>query len=170
MQVYVNLWSGKLSISTNDHTVTQEKYVTETWNQIIKDIPVVVELLKPEHKLIFEHFDWSPATPMLNYTGGDRTEQQNRTEQDDEETEYRAWCSSTFSANRDVPFAFDPVVSKDQSVTAYQKKCAAYEAALLGGTGPTTSRQSLVLGGMHLFAQPKNQGVSLWKIEDIGRL
>ena len=159
-----------LSISTKDHTVTQEKYVTETWNQIIKDIPVVVELLKPEHKLIFEHFDWSPATPMLNYTGGDRTEQQNRTEQDDEETEYRAWCSSTFAANRDVPFAFDPVVSKEQSATAYQKKRAAYEAALLGGTGPTTSRQSLVLGGKHLFAQPKNQGVSLWKIEDIGRL
>ena len=159
-----------LSISTRDHTFTQEKYVTDTWNQIIREIPEIPELLKEEYKIKFEHFAWNPQIPRLTCNGNGTEQEEATTPATDEDAEYLAWRSSFLLATRDSPFAFDPVVSKEQSASAYKKTRAASEAALLGGTGPTTSRLSLVLGGKHLFAKPPNESVSLFKIEDIGKL
>ena len=159
-----------LSISTLDHTVTREKYVTDTWNQIIREIPTVIELLKSEHKIVFEHFDWNPSALLLGHTAGAGTEQQETEELTDEEAEYRVWCQTMFSGTRYVPFAFDPVVSREQTAGQYKKKREAYETALLGGTGPTTSTLSLVMSGRHIFARPQGQGVALYKIEDIGTM
>ena len=75
-----------------------------------------------------------------------------------------------FSGVRNTPFAYDPVSSKVQPASEFQKKRAAYEEALLGGVGPTTSPQSLVMGGRNIFFRSvQDSSVYLAKIENIGR-
>ena len=121
--------------------------------------------------LVFKDFVWNPQVPRLtNRAAGGEQEQEQDQGDTDEEAEYKVFKQTFFSGIRDTPFAYDPVNSQVQSASAYQRTRTAYETALLGGVGPTTSSQSLVLSGRFIFMmRPANQGVCLAKIEHIGR-
>lgn len=149
----------------------------ERWSEHIADIPTVTELLKPEFKLVFQDFHYDPHVPRIACRGAPPEQEDGGTGTGtgtpDKELEYSFWLQTTFAGHRTVPFAYDPVTSKEQTASEYKKARQHYEhsymATLEAGTGPTTSRQSLVLGGAFLFGLLKGS-VSLFKIDNIGKM
>ena len=160
-----------LGMARSVRTIQEEERIRAVWDRHIKAVPTIIELLPAEHKLVFNDFAWSPDVPRLTHNQEHGQEQEQEQEHDlDEESEYKVWCKVFFSGVRNTPFAYDPVTSKVQPASAYRKERAAYEQALLGGVGPTTSPQSLVLGGRNIFFRASSDGsVYLAKIEHIGR-
>jgi hypothetical protein len=160
-----------LSFATLSHR--EEREIRERWDEHIAEIPTVTELLKPEYKLTFEDFNYNPDVPRIAFSGPAPEQDAGGTSADgttaDEEMEYRVWLQTTFAGHRSVPFAYDPVVSSQQSAKNYMKARSVYEMSLLAGTGPTSSRQSLVIGGAFLFGALRGS-VALFKIQDIGKM
>ena len=159
-----------MTISYMNRTIQEEARIVQTWEQHVKDIPVIPDLLKPEYKLVFEDFEFQVALPRLMHDGDSGTEHLSQ-EDIDAEQEWQIWKEQRFAGHRTEPFPYDPVVSRCQSATQMKKAKLSYEEILMCGVGPTTSPQSLVIGGKHAFVTPVgDHGIYLVKIEDIGRM
>lgn len=161
--------STVLQYSTVVRTPLHQQQIRQRWDFHLSEIPTVIELLKQEYKLKFEDWNYDPTNiPRIAFQPGSDSAQGGGNEGDPVEVEYRIWRQEVFASMRDTPFAYDPVVSGSQSAATYKAMRQLYEEALLCGTGPTISVQSLVIGGAYLFAAPRGS-ISLYKVENIGK-
>ena len=121
-----------LDWSRTIRTVQETQWYKAEWEKHITDIPSIVELLPPGHKLVFQDFAWTPNVPLLTHrpAAGAGREQEKEQEsnstgnasQDDEDSEYNVWRKVFFSGVRNTPFAYDPVTSKVQPASVFNAK------------------------------------------------
>ena len=121
-----------LEWSRTIRTVQETQWYKAEWEKHITDIPSIVELLPPGHKLVFQDFAWTPNVPLLTHrpAAGAGREQEKEQEsnstgnasQDDEDSEYNVWRKVFFSGVRNTPFAYDPVTSKVQPASVFNAK------------------------------------------------
>ena len=121
-----------LEWSRTIRTVQETQWYKAEWEKHITDIPSIVELLPPGHKLVFQDFAWTPNVPLLTHrpAAGAGREQEKEQEsnstgnasQDDEDSEYNVWRKVFFSGVRNTPFAYDPVTSKVQPASVFNDK------------------------------------------------
>ena len=176
-----------LQYTRSTKTVHEEKVISDGWSLILKEIPSVIDVLKAEYKLTFDDWDYNAwnAIPRLltnqrvpvpagagagTGTGTGTGTEAPITDGEEEEMSRVTWRRLHFMGHRTTPFAYDPVVNTENSATNFANDRSRYEASLLGGAGPTISISSLCFSGRFILARPGSQGLSLFKIEDIGRM
>jgi len=143
--------------------VQEQQVLISIWDKHISEVPTTIDLLLPEYKLVFRHFDNSEVprlcAPAINGTQDELPSAS--------EMEYESWLKSNQPNIRCLPMAYDPVVSSEQSEADVRKLQANYQLASRGHRGPTCSALSPIYPGEFVLASPAGLGggIALYSIK-----
>ena len=140
--------------------------VEEAWAQILRDIPPIITLLKPELQLQFEMFEQD--VPLLGCN--DSVQAPDEDADALSKDAYLQAIKRRFFGLRSTALAIDPVISDQQTKTQYESRLRALQLTLRS-RGPTVSRMSAVLNGEFVFASSGSADhVSLFKVITLGKM
>ena len=125
----------------------------------MRSIPSIIDLLRPEQKLEFKHFntqfdDYVPRLQCATHSA--------RTTDEDQEQSFRQWQLTHLNI-RSQPFQVDPVISSERSNAEFEADRDNMRFILRGGRGPSLDKLlSKVFDADLVLASPSgNIGVSL---------
>ena len=143
------------------YSLAGRQLIVNQWKAIFDNVPSIISLLQPEHRLAFKHFT-NDAIPRLLAPGAAAG-----VDETPESFDYEEW-KRAFSSFRSTPLAFDPVISTQQTEAQFRNVQQGYLATLGHGTptlGSTThSRMAPVILGAFVLAKTENIGVRLFAV------
>jgi hypothetical protein len=141
--------------------------ITDAWAKIFRDIPSIIQLLRPELRLAFGNVELD--VPMLQCSD----EAASVPNADDAEPEKDALFLAyqrAYLGVRSKELAIDPVISSEQTEAQYKVLLRVHQLATRG-RGASTGRTSAVLNGEFIFATSgADDMVSLFKVITLGKM